>query len=205
MRTELLNQVKNTEKVDELIRGYDFVLSGNSQGSVNAVGLLASAPPSIRVSALGLAQEVGLEAQGWFTFRKNFMLHGSDHFKQYTAENPYNQYPNLGPDFGPLTLPTRLATRFSTHLGATVHGMRRGGDVQCILDTVREREIQDLAVTLATGDRDGVASAEWTKLAGKVLNASRLVVAKTVIWPGHYHPAMENLANAQTAFRSFAQ
>lgn len=205
LRTELFARTGSTAQTDELMRRYEYILSGNSQGSVNAVGLLQSAPEGLRVVALGLAQEVGLEAQGWAEFRMRFAKYGNKNFKNYVNENPYNQFPDLGPDFGSLTLLTRVAFRPGSHLGAVVEAMRRGGDIDKIIAAVREKDIQDLAITLATGSEDGVASAEMMQKAIKVLNASGLVVANSVVWQGHYHPAMENLANAREAFRSFTR
>lgn len=202
---ELKTELGTAEAAAAKISDLEFVLSGSSQGSVNAVGLLQAKPEWANVRALGLAQAVGLEAQGWLAFRKNFVSQGQKHFKDYTGVNAYNQYPALGPDFDALTLPTRMVTRYSSHVGAVVHDMRRGGDAQRIIEAVRQKDIEDLAVILATGSKDGMARYEMTAKAAKVLNASRLVVASAVAWEGHYHPAMENLANARLTFRNFAR
>lgn len=206
MGMELSRYLHNADEVRARFRDIDFILSGSSQGATNAVGLFQSAPEGIGVKALGLAEEVGLEAQGWLTFRKNFVLGGSAHFKEYTAENSYNQYPDLGPDYPTPGGVGRVAiTRPASHFGAVVKGMRRGGDINRILDTVRQKSIDDLAITLATGSKDVVAPAEMTKRAATILNESKLVVAQAVIWEGHHHPVMENLANAQQVFRGFTR
>ena len=205
LRSELARYSGNDNDISRRIKHYDFVLSGSSQGSVNAVGLFQSAPEGVSVKALGLAQEVGLEVQGWLAFRKNFLLHGGTKHGDYVAENAYNQYPPLGPDFGPLSLPNRMVVRPASHLGSVLKGMRRGGDVQRIIDTARKKNIQDLAVTLATGTEDGVAPFEMTLRAGQVLKESGVIVAKVVRWEGHTHGVLDNLANAQQAFRSFAK
>jgi len=207
---ELENKNLTPEEAEAKIRAYDFVLSGSSQGALNAIGLLQSAPENVRVASLGLAHEVGLEAVGWWRFRKNFITHGSEKFPQYTAENAYNQYPALGPSLSelgpiPIGLAKNVATRPASHLGSVIKAMRMGGDVQRIIDAVKQKDIKDLAVTIATGSHDALAPAEATDKAARLLNASRLIVAESIIWEGHYHPAMENLANAQQAFRSFAK
>jgi hypothetical protein len=205
LQSELSRYSSSPDDIHRRIKNYDFVLSGSSQGSVNAVGLFQSVPEFINVKALGLAQEVGLEAQGWWAFRKNFISHGGKNFKQYVSQNAYNNYPDLGPDFGSLSVPGRVLLRPASHLGSVIKGMRSGGDVQRILDTVRERDIQDMAITLATGTEDGVAHYEMTKRAEKALNVSSRIIAQVIGWEGHYHPAMENLANAQHVFRGFTK
>jgi hypothetical protein len=206
MRMELAPYLSDAQEVNEHIKDMDFVLGGSSQGATNAVGMFQSAPEGIDIKALGLAEEVGLEAQGWWKFRQNFVMGGSAHFKEYTAENPYNQYPDLGPDYPSPGGVGRVAVRRpASHLGSVIKGMRRGGDVQRILDTVREREIQDLAVTIATGTEDVVARYDVAQRAARVLAASDRIVASLVGWEGHHHPAMENLANAQHVFRGFTR
>jgi hypothetical protein len=192
-------------QIDKKMRGYDFVIGGSSQGSANAVGLFQSAPQWANVRSLGLAEAVSLEEQGALDFRTNFILGGNKHFKDYTKVNPYNQYPSLGPDYGALSVPSRIVQRPASHIGAVIKAMRRGGDVRRILDTVRERDIKDLAVTLATGSEDIVAPYEASRRAAIALNVSARILATAVAWEGHHHPVMENLANAQHTFRGFAK
>lgn len=190
----------SNELVDGQISNYEFILSGSSQGSPNAVGLLQSKPENIKVAGLGLALEIALAARGYIEFLKAFVEHGSKNFKLYVGENPYNEYPDLGPG---MNLAKNVLARPASHLFSVVHAMRKSHDVDKILSAVKEREIEDLSVTLAAASEDGLGIAELHRKAAATLNASNLVVARSVIWQGHYHPVMENLANAQTAFRDF--
>jgi hypothetical protein len=204
MRTEL-SKGKSSPSANKAIQSYDWVLSGSSQGSPNAVGLFQAAPDWMKIISLGLAQEVSLDETGALAFRRNFIIHGGKFHSNYTAVNPYNQYPTLGPDFGRLTVPERVLFRPASHIGSVLKGMRMGGDAQKIIESVRERDIKELYVTFATGSEDAVAPPEASVRAAKLMNMSARIVARTVIWDGHYHALIDNLANSQHAFRSFAR
>ncbi|HVO86247.1 MAG TPA: hypothetical protein VMT23_00750 [Candidatus Binatia bacterium] len=201
----------NSAQVNHKISEFEFVLAGHSQGASNSVGLFQSAPEDIHISSLGLVEDVAMEAQGWLKFRRAFLTRGSTKFPDYTAANPYNQYPELGPDWRATGLVKNVITRPASHVGAVVEAMRAGTDMDKVVRTMQERDVQSLAITLANGSL-GLGSVDAAKAAAelfnrtsKLMHLSDSVLARTVVWDGHYHAAMENLANSQQTFRSFAR
>jgi hypothetical protein len=89
--------------------------------------------------------------------------------------------------------------------------MRVGTDMDRIISAIQDREIKSLAITMANGSL-GLASVDAARAEAEVLNRTAVtmhladsILARTVVWPGHYHPVMENLANVQHVFRGFAQ
>ncbi|HEX5447600.1 MAG TPA: hypothetical protein VFW90_00100, partial [Candidatus Saccharimonadales bacterium] len=68
----------------------------------------------------------------------------------------------------------------------------------------------DTIFTFTTGSEDKIALAESSVAGAEQVNAElervgRVAMANQIIWPGHYHSALENLANAQTVFRGLLQ
>lgn len=210
MLAELVARGMPPAAAEQKFNTYNYILAGHSQGAANSVGLFQSAPDQVKVESLGLVEDVAIEAQGWLKFRIAFLRKGMAKFPAYTKVNPYNQYPELGPDWRTQGLVKNVATRPASHIGAMAEAMRGGGDVQKVVTTMLERDVQSLAITLANGS-EGLASAsvaqaeaELFNKVAKVLKLSDSILAKSIVWPGHYHAAMENLANAQATFRSIA-
>lgn len=210
IRCELATDGLSEEQIAKRIRAYEFILAGHSQGASNSVGLLESAPPEINIVALGLIEGVGLEAASWLRFRYNYLARGNQHLKDYTKANPYNHYDKLGPDWYAHGLVKNVATRPASHLGKVVEAMRAGGEMRKVLRTIQERNMGSLVITLANGT-EGLGSVDASIVEAKTLNREAKimklgdsVLARTVVWPGHYHAVMENLSNVQAAFRTLA-
>jgi pimeloyl-ACP methyl ester carboxylesterase len=186
------------------LEDYEFVIAGSSQGASNAVGLVQSRPERIHVAGVGLVEAVGLEQRprwrGWGRLFFKFLKHGSKHFGEYTQGNPYNEYPELGPSHNTAH---NIATRPASHFGAVIGAMGRGGDMNRLLEAVREREMQDAVITIAAAENDALGSAEAARKAARVFMLGGLAV-RQVILPGQFHPVAENLANAQKMFRDIA-
>jgi hypothetical protein len=163
--------------------------------------LLQSAPGDIVIASVGLLENTGWNPRSYLGFVNTWRQHGSAHFGDYTAHNPFNEYPILGPGHN---IAKNIITRPNSHAWAVIHAMRRGGDLKRILHTVRVQERHGLNMTIAGAEYDGLSLPEVNRMAANMLHASRLVVANSVVWPGHYHPAMENLANARAANREIA-
>jgi hypothetical protein len=197
LRLELGARGLSEVEIDKKIADYEFTLGGSSQGSSNTVGLLQSAP-EITISGLGIIQNTGWEHSNPLGYRLNYVKHGSEHFKDYTTVNPYNDYPALGPGHNTLR---NIVRNPSSHFGTVVGAMSRGGDVERILRAVREQERRDLSATIAGAGNDKLDTPETNYRATAALNASGIIIAKTVVWAEHFHPVMENLGNAQEAFR----
>ena len=186
------------------LKDYEFVIAGNSQGASNTVGLVQSRPEGIKIAGVGLVEAVGLQRRsrfsGWGRIFFKFLKHGSKHFGDYTKGNSYNEYPDLGPSHNTAH---NIITRPASHFGAVIGIMGRGGDAERLLNALREKEMQDVIVTLGAAERDGLASVEAARKAARIFILGQVAV-KQVIWSEQYHPITENLANAQKIFRDIA-
>jgi hypothetical protein len=198
---ELASKGLTPDEVNRKIAGYEYILAGSSQGASNTVGLLQSAPEGIVIPQIGLIQNTGWEHTSRPKFAIRWVQNGSKHFGDYTAANPYNDYPALGPGHNTAA---NIVRNPNSHIGAVVGAMARGGDVDHILSAVQEQERHELLTVVAAAGHDGLSPPEVNKRAATVLAASGLLV-RTVVWEGHYHPVMENLANAKAAFREVAK
>lgn len=201
-RQELLRSGVEQIDISKRLFEYEYLLSGSSQGASNAVGLLQELPQGIKATALGLLEDTSLEARGRSRFMLDFALGGNKHFKDYTSVNPYNEYEPLGPS---MNLGVNVFKHPGSHLGPVINAMSRGGGVDKIIEALKLKEIKDFEVRIAAAEHDRVGSAAAAERAAARLSVGGFAVAKTVIWKGHYHPAMENLSNAQQAFRSLAK
>lgn len=201
LEQELGSKGLTPDEVNQKIAGYEYILAGSSQGASNTVGLLQSAPEGIVIPQIGLIQNTGWEHASRPRFAARWVQNGSKHFKEYTAANPYNEYPALGPGHNTAA---NIIRNPNSHVGAVVGAMARGGDAERILSATREQERRDLITVVAAAGHDGLSTPEVNRRAATVLAASGLMV-RSVVWEGHYHPVMENLANAKTAFREVAR
>ncbi len=196
-----LNRLHSPKKLED----FEFVLGASSQGASNTVGLVQSLPENIRVVGVGLAESVGLEqrfrAVGYGELFIKFIGNANKNFGRYTEVNPYNEYPALGPG---QNIAKNILTRPASHIGAVIGAMGRGGDINRLLNAMKEKEIQDAIVMLAAAENDNLGSPVAALKAAKAFALGGLAVRKPVIWPGHYHPVLENLANAREALRDFA-
>lgn len=200
MKAEL-NRLHSPKRLED----FEFVLGGSSQGASNTVGLVQSLPEGIRIAGVGLAESVGLEqhprAIGYGELFVKFIKNANKNFGLYTEVNPYNEYPALGPG---QNIVKNTLTRPASHIGAVIGAMGRGGDINRLLNAMKEKEIQDAIVMLTAAEHDRLGSPEAAFKAAKAFALGGLAVKKPVIWPGHYHPVLENLANARKALRDFA-
>ena len=201
LRQELASKGLTSDEVRQKIVGYEYILAGSSQGASNTVGLLQGAPDGFAIPQIGLIQNTGWEHTSRPRFAVRWVQNGSKHFGDYTAANPYNEYPALGPGHNTAA---NIVRKPNSHIGAVVGAMARGGDVNRILSTIREHDRQDLITIIAAASHDGLSTPEVNKRAATILAASGLMV-KSVVWEGHFHPVMENLANAKAAFREVAR
>jgi hypothetical protein len=197
-----LMESQRLEGIDKKISDYEFVISGSSQGASNAVGLLQAAPEDVRIAGLALFQDTGFERRHWAPFVVNYVIHGNEHFDDYTEANPYNDYPKLGPKHNPFI---NTVFRPGSHLTTAVAAMARGEDANHVARAHYERNLEDMAVLLGSAGYDKLSPPEANQKAELALRASGLALTRTVVWEGHYHPVMENLANARTAFKQAAQ
>jgi len=187
------------------LKDFEFVLGGSSQGASNTVGLVQSLPEGINIAGVGLAESVGLEQHsrltGYGELLIKFIQNSSKNFGHYTKVNPYNEYPTLGPGHNTAK---NIITRPASHIGAVIGAMGRGGDINRLLTAMKEKEIQDAIIMLSAAEHDRMGSSEAAFKAAEVFAIGGLAVREPVVWAGHYHPVMENLANAREALRSFA-
>ncbi len=200
MKSEL-TRLHSSKRLED----FEFVLGGSSQGASNTVGLVQSLPEGIHVAGVGLAESVGLEQHpritGYGELFVKFIQNSSKNFGRYTEVNPYNEYPALGPGHNTAK---NILTRPASHVGAVIGTMGRGGDINRLLVAMKEKEIQDAIVMLTAAEHDRMGSPEAAFKAAEAFAIGGLAVREPVIWAGHYHPVMENLANAREALRSFA-
>jgi hypothetical protein len=183
------------------LSNYEFIISGSSQGASNGVGMLQAVPEGVRVSAIGLAEETDLDVRGRGRFIWDYIRHGGDNFDKYTEVNPYNEIAELGPSHNPFLNAVR---RPEAHLTSVVNSMANGGALDRIIYALKAKELEGIFVDFRAGSEDRVASSlERLKQAKKFQDLGKIAVVKTVVHPGHYHPYLENLANAQHEFRSF--
>jgi len=200
MKSEL-TRLHSSKRLEDL----EFVLGGSSQGASNTVGLVQSLPEGIHVAGVGLAESVGLEQHprltGYGELFIKFIRNSSKNFGLYTKVNPYNEYSALGPGHN---IAKNILTRPASHVGAVIGAIGRGGDINRLLTAMKEREIQDAIVMLSAAEHDRMGSPEAAFKAAEAFAVGGLAVREPVIWAGHYHPVMENLANARQALRTFA-
>jgi hypothetical protein len=182
---------------------YDFIISGSSQGASNAVGMLQSVPEGIKVSAIGLAEETDLDVRGKGRFMWEYIRHGGDNFDKYTEVNPYNQFDELGPNHNPFL---NAVKRPEAHLTSVINSMANGGAIDRIIYALKAKELEGIDVHFRAGSEDRVASSlESLKHAKKFQDLGKIACVKTIVYRGHYHPYLENLANAQHEFRGFTK
>jgi hypothetical protein len=123
-------------------------------------------------------------------------------FKQYVAVNPYNEYEALGPSHNILK---NLVTRPESHITRSIGAMHRGGDIERIATTIYSTANTDVVLAIAGASEDRINTPETNyEVRRRLLGTLATSHIQVTSWDGHYHPAMENLANARQAFRTFA-
>lgn len=205
MQSEILRKAKADNLAPETVpklSDYDFIISGSSQGATNAVGLVQSLPNGIKVKSIGLAEETDLETRGRAKFMADYIRYGSAHFKDYTRVNPYNQYPDIGPEHNPFL---NALKRPVAHMTGVVNVMANGRGLDNLIKSIEEKELAGVKIKFVAGSNDKISSSlEMLKTTKKFIDLGKIAAVETIIHSGHYHPYLENLANAQAEFRSFA-
>jgi hypothetical protein len=194
------------------IKDYEFIVSGSSLGSSQTVGLLQSRPEWANIVGVGLAEATDLahttEVKSirhlgrQALFSALYMKEGGDHFKEYTAVNPYNQYAALGPEHRfPVVVNALL--RPASHIGKTIGVMVRGNTLDKMQRALEEKELRGISIKLRSGELDKLCRPRDLNRVAKAL--AKVADVDIKIHNNHYHPYLENLANAQQEFRSFTR
>lgn len=206
--TDVVNAELQGAQTSKKLKDLKVILSGNSMGASQAVSMLATKPDNINLVGLGLLEPIGLvdEASNWPALKwrqlETIITHartGGAHQKDYTAENSYNQYPNLGPS---ITLAKQVPFQLSTHVGSTVSAMANGGDIARIVNAIQEYELRDMPIHVVNGTESPISPTErlnhLSSALGGIATHLRLETLQ-----GHTHAVQENLSNAQRIFRGF--
>lgn len=213
-RLRLDNASLSDYEAYRLLKQKRIVLSGSSLGSSGTIGLLESKPDWADVVALGLAEptdmalhrDLGMEdIDGAMhlvrhgLFMKNYLQHGNEHFSEYTAVNPYNNWSALGPTHNAFL---NAASRPEAHIGKTIGVLARGNAAQRTVRAINKRDLIDqLHIKMRSGHEDKLCPP--AALAASAVILGQVAEVDQSAHLGHYHPYLENLPNAQHEFRGF--
>lgn len=203
------------QAIDRNWMDYDYALGGKSLGTSLSIAMAATKPEGVNISDLVLVQGTAYgQPKSPNRLRLDFVLPAMAKFNQYNGQNPYGA--NMRQDvaelgLGPhVNLVGNILKHPASHIGAVAVALARGGDKLELAKGLFRHSLYDTKITMLTGDKDKLADASEMVSAAAQMNRLYVVQGKSpmveaVVWPGHYHSAMENLVNPHYVYRHYTK